>query len=309
MRLARRCAALFTTTDRFGKWPYDGFWFYAYHPLRPDFIQQHQDKIVPFQPVRHQRQTKRQALWRHSLSLPIAGRENALKFFWDPLDPWEGMPYLRGYFNPSRTGYDAQQTYELMLTALDAPLSALMATLDTKVDLLGNYWWVAAHIYYPYARYIGHADWLPDLGTVYEGKWTRVNMYAKAGDHDTWLDQFNRREWEEIEAPITRVEIRQRFVKPRPTFGDFLRGAQVEKNKLRYLKVVEDLDQLGDRVLAAEAHERYGLTRALRQYGEFANVTKADVEAMKELINAIATREIYDLYRPQAEAWHATFRG
>lgn len=307
---------MFTISNKFGTIPYDGFNIYAYSPPKQDFIKRVQSQIRAPQPsrFRHTPRTKRQAVWASFVALPIAGREGALKVMWDPLvpvSPLSGrpMPLVRVYFNPSTTGYDAQQTYELMLTVLDDPMVALMAILDSKVDVIANYWTVAAHIYYPYARYLDHADWLADAGTCYEGKKTRVSIYAKAGDHDRLVDRFSRKEWEDPVPPTSRVEMRERFEKPRPTFGDFLRGALVAKNKLRYLKVVADLDQLGDRVLAAEAQERGGLTRALREYREFANVSKDDIADMKAHINDISTLEIFDHYRRQAEAWHRTFQG
>ncbi|HYF91549.1 MAG TPA: hypothetical protein VD969_04805 [Symbiobacteriaceae bacterium] len=302
---------MFKLSTEYGTVPYDGFYIYAYSLPRPDFIARVQGQVRTAQPyaLRHTPRTRRQALWANFVSLPIAGEDGALKVMWDPLDPWSGIPLSRVYFNPSTTGYDAQQTYDLLLTILDDPLSAVMASLDTKVDVEAPYWLVAGHIYYSYARYLGHADWLADAGTIYEGKKTRLSIYAKLGEHNERDRWWRERDDEEPVAPITRVEMRQRFVKPRPTFGDFLRGALVETNKLRQLKVVEDLDKLGDRVLAEEAQKRGGLTRVLREYQEFANVSKADIAAMKENINAIATREIFDHYRRQAEVWHRTFRG
>lgn len=228
---------------------------------------------------------------------------------WDPFIVFrQSMPLTRIYFNPSTTRFTAQQTWELMQTILDDPASAVMASLDTKVDVADKYWEVAAHIYYPYARPNEWADIFASLGTIYEGK-KKLTIYPKDGDHDTQVDQDFPWDDEESTPPVTRIEIRQKYKKPKPPFPDFLAGKLMKNNTLRHLRVLEDLDCLQDRVLAEEALAHDGLTRALREYHDFANVAEKDIDKVKARINSMATQEVSAIYLEQARAWHGTFQG
>lgn len=51
------------------------------------------------------------------------------------------------------------------------------------------------------------------------------------------------------------------------------------------------------------------MTAALQDYREFANVTDLDIKAMKDHINAVSSREIFDHYYEAVLAWHRSFHG
>lgn len=298
---------MFTTTDQFGSCPYDGFYLYADELPKTTFIHRVRGKIRSV----HQNPQARRTLgyhrsagrpaWRHFVSLTIKGVRGALKLMWDPIGQFPGGPMTRIYFNPATTGYDVQQTFNLLATVLDHPRRAQLASLDTKVDVVGTYWRIAAHIYMPYVRFTENWEF---PGTLYEGKRTKMAVYQKSGH----LDVF-RAETEVPNSPepfTTRVELRQRFRKPRHTLVQFLRGDLVTKNLMRRLRVI-DLAQLDDRVLAEEAL-KLGLTRALREYPTFSNVTLGDLKRLRRRINRIGDRDLYELYQQQATTWHSTFR-
>lgn len=286
---------MFKLSTAHGLCPYDGFWIHSDELPKASFVANLKPK---------QRRVGLHRLpWRHFRSMQLRGVPGALKVMWGLRTPYAGAPQTRIYINPSVTGMSANDTLQVLSAIIDTPLAAKLAQLDTKVDVEGAYWRIASHVYMPYVRYDGNWEF---IGTAYEGKRTRLTIYQKAGWHDEFPQLVDADDDSAHEPAITRVEIRQRLKKNRPTLLAFLRGDLVETNIMRRLRVVTNLDVLGDRVLAEEAL-KLGLTRALREYRTFANVTLAEVKRMKACVNDAGTLELYHLYRQQATAWHEQF--